>query len=89
MEKTHLVHDILERVRAVDCEADKDQVRLGVRERPQAIVFFLSGGVPEREFDGLTGRRVGWVGDIVFEDGGHVFLQLGSAFDGSLGSKTT
>ena len=71
---TNLVHDILERVRAVDGEADKDQVRLGVRERAQPVVLLLPGRVPQGQLDRLTGGRVYGVGDVVFEDGRDVFL---------------
>ena len=72
---TNLVHDVLERVRAVDGEADKDEVRLGVRERPQPVVLLLPGRVPERELHRLAGGRVCRVGDVVLEDGGNVFLR--------------
>lgn len=34
----------------------------------------MSGGVPEREFDGFSRGLVFDGGDIVFEDGGDVFL---------------
>jgi len=46
-EDTYLVHDILERVRAVNGEADEYDVGLGVGEGPQAVVLLLAGRVPE------------------------------------------
>jgi hypothetical protein len=37
----------------------------------------LSSGIPEGEFDKLARRLVFAVGDVVFEDGRHVFLRVG------------
>ena len=73
---SYLVHDILERVGAVNGEAHKDDVRLRVRKWPQTVVLFLSGSVPEGKLDHLPCRRVGCVGDVVLEDGGHIFLVI-------------
>lgn len=73
---TYLVHDILERVGAVNGEADKDDVGLGIREWSQTVVFFLSSSIPESKLDHLTCGRMGRVGDVVLEDGGDVFLLL-------------
>lgn len=42
----HLVNDVVQRVRAVNGEADKDEVGLGVREGSQTIILFLTGRVP-------------------------------------------
>ena len=74
--QTNLVHDVLERVGAIDCEADKEQVGFGIREGAQSVILFLAGGIPEREFDDLARRLVLAVGDVVFEDGGHIFLEI-------------
>lgn len=70
----YLVHDILERVGAVDGEADEDDVGLGVGEGPQPVVLLLAGSVPESKLDHLARGRVGGVGDVVLKDGGHIFL---------------
>lgn len=70
----YLVHDVFERVGTVDGEADEEQVRFGIGERTQAVVFFLAGRVPEGKLDGLARGRVQRVGDVVLENGGHVFL---------------
>jgi hypothetical protein len=43
---TYLIHDIVQRVGAVDGEAHKDEVGFGVRQRTEAVVLFLAGGVP-------------------------------------------
>lgn len=72
--RSYLVHDVLERVGTVDGEAYKDDVGLRVGEWPQTVVLLLSGSVPECKLDHLARRRVRCVGDVVLEDGGHVFL---------------
>ena len=71
---THLVHDVLEGIGAVNGKAHEDDVGLGVGQRPQAVVFLLAGGIPQGELDHLARGRMGRVGDVVLEDGGHVFL---------------
>ena len=68
------VHDVFETVGTVDGEADEDEVGFGVGEGPQAVVFFLAGGVPESELDGFVGGLMVFLGDVVFEDGGDVAL---------------
>ena len=50
---THLVHDVVERGRVVDREADEQHVRLGVAERAQPVVLLLPGRIPQRELDQL------------------------------------
>jgi hypothetical protein len=44
---TCLIHYVLERVRAVDGEADKEKISLWVGQRTQTIIFFLSSCIPE------------------------------------------
>ena len=51
-----LLLDVLERSRACHAEADEEDVRLRVRERPETIVILLSSGIEESE-------RVGVVAD--------------------------
>lgn len=70
----YLVHDVFERVGAVDGEADKEDVGLWVGKRAQAVVLLLAGRVPEGELHHLARGGVRCVGDIVLEHGGHVFL---------------
>lgn len=43
---TYLIHDIVQRVGAVDGEAHKDEIGFGVRQRTETVVLFLAGGVP-------------------------------------------
>jgi hypothetical protein len=45
--RIYLVHYILQRVRAVDGEADKEEVCLGVREWTQTVILFLPRGIPK------------------------------------------
>lgn len=71
----HLVHDVFERVGAVDGETNKDDVSFGIGERAQAVVFLLPSGVPQSQLDHLAGGQMRGLGDVVLEDGGHVFLQ--------------
>lgn len=74
-EKANLVHHIFQRVRAVDSEADKDEIGFRVRERAQPIVLFLSCRIPQRELHCLTSGRVCWVRDVVLEYGWNIFLR--------------
>ena len=70
-----LVHDVFERVGAVDSETNKDDVGFGVRKRSQAVVFFLSSSIPQRQFDHLARWQMRGLGDVVLEYGRYVFLQ--------------
>jgi hypothetical protein len=72
---THLVHNVFQRVGAVNGKADEEDVGFGVRERPQSIVLLLSGGIPEGKLDHLACGRVRCVCNVVLEDGGYVFLR--------------
>ena len=71
----YLLHDVLERVGAVDGEADEEQVGLGVGERPQPVILFLPGGVPQCELDGLATGLMRLGSNVVLENCGHIFLQ--------------
>jgi len=52
--ETYLLLDVIEGIRRVDREADEDNMRVGVGERPQSIVILLSGGIPKSELDLLS-----------------------------------
>jgi len=71
----YLVHDIFQRIRAVDGEAYEEEIGLGVRKWSQSVIFFLSGSVPEGELDCLASRTVGDLSDVVLKHGWYVFLQ--------------
>lgn len=75
----YLIHDIVQRVGAVDGEANKDEIGFGVRQRTEAVVLFLAGGIPQGELYGLAGGRVRRVGDVVLEYGRNIFLPGGRA----------
>ncbi len=56
-----LLADVLEGSWAGDGEADQEDVGLGIRERAETVVIFLSGGIEESEGVGLIadpGERV-------------------------------
>ena len=52
--KSYLVHDVLERVGAIDSKADEKQIRFGVRKRSQTVVLFLPCCIPQRKFNRLS-----------------------------------
>lgn len=43
-----LVFDVLQGVRRVDCKGNEEYMGLGVGQRPQSLVVFLTRGIPER-----------------------------------------
>lgn len=70
--KTHLLLDVVERVWRVDGETDQDDVGVGVRQRTETVVIFLTSRIPKGEFNVLAINLD--IGDIVLEDGGDVDL---------------
>ena len=64
---------VVQGIGRVDGEADQDDVRIGVRERAEAVVILLTGGIPQRQLDMLAIDLD--VGDVVLEDGRDVDLQ--------------
>lgn len=76
---TNLLLNVVKRVRAVDGEADEDDVGVGVAQRAQTIIVFLTGRIPKREFDTLPIDF--YVCDVVLEHGGHVNLVVAAALD--------
>lgn len=54
MKRTHLLLNVVQRIRRVDRETDQDDVRIRVRQRSESIVIFLSGGIPKSELDLLS-----------------------------------
>lgn len=67
-----LLLDVVERVGRVDGEADEDNVRVGVRERTESVVVFLTGGIPKGELY-MTAIHLD-IGNVVLENGGDVDL---------------
>lgn len=45
-------------------------MRVGIREGTESVVVFLTGGIPESEFD-MTAVNLD-ISDVVLEDGGDV-----------------
>lgn len=72
-ETTDLLLNVIQGVGRIDSEADKDHVRIGVRERAETVVVLLASRIPESQLDMLAVNLD--VGDIVLEDGGDVDLQ--------------
>ena len=54
MDKTDLGSHVLVTGRADEGEADQEDVRLGVRERAETVVIFLTSGIPKPEGDSLA-----------------------------------
>lgn len=69
---THLLTDVVQRIRRVDGEADQDDVRVRVGQRAQTVVVLLTGRIPQRKLDMLAIDLD--IGDVVLEDGGNVDL---------------
>ena len=72
--ETYLLLYVVERVGRVDGKANQDNVGVGVGERAETVVIFLTSGIPEGELDVLAINLD--VGDIVLEDSGDVDLRV-------------
>ncbi len=70
----YLVHDVFEGIGTVDCEANEEEVGLGIGERSKTIVFFLAGCIPQCEFDCFPARLMRGVCDIILKHSWNVFL---------------
>ena len=68
------VHNVFQRVGAIDGEANEDEVGFGIGEGTEAVVFLLASGVPKGKLDGFVGRRVMFLGNVIFKNGGNVAL---------------
>lgn len=73
-EYVYLVHDVLKRIGAINGKTDKNNVGFGVGERAQPVVLFLPGRIPESKLHHLACGWMWGVGNVVFKDGRHVFL---------------
>ena len=72
-ERTHLLLDVVERVWRVNRETDQNDMRVGVRQRTETVVIFLTRRIPKSEFDVLAINFD--IGDVVLEDSGDVDLR--------------
>jgi hypothetical protein len=70
----YLVHDIFERIWAVDGETDEEEIGFWVGQRAESIVFLLSCCVPESELESLARYWVDCVGNVVLKYGRNIFL---------------
>lgn len=71
---TDLLLNVIQGVGGVDREADKDHVRIGVRQGAETVVVLLASRIPKSQLDMLAVNLD--VGDIVLEDGGDIDLQI-------------
>lgn len=46
LDKTNLLANVIQRIGRVDGEANQDDVRVGVRQGPQAVVVLLTSRIP-------------------------------------------
>lgn len=69
---THLLLNVVEGVRAVDCKADEDDVRVGVGKRPKTIVVLLARGIPKGQLYVFPINLD--IRNIVLKDGGDIDL---------------
>ena len=72
---TYLAADIVKRRLARNRKANQEHVRLRVRERTQAVIVFLAGGIPEAQVDGLSVNHD--VGRVIVKDSGNVLAGKG------------
>ena len=71
---TNLLLNVVQRVRRVDGEANKDDMGVRVRKRAQTVVVFLASSIPEGQLDVLAIDLD--VGDVVLEHGGNIHLEV-------------
>lgn len=70
----YLVNDVIQGIGTINGEADEKEIGLRVRKRAEAVIFFLSSGIPEAQFHILSVARVR-VGDVVLKDRWDIFLR--------------
>ena len=71
---TDLFLDVIQRVRRVDGETDENNMGVGVAERPQTVIVFLTSSIPQGQLDVLAVNFD--ICHVVLEDGGNVDLRL-------------
>jgi hypothetical protein len=70
---TDLLLNVVQGIRRVDSEADKNHVGVGVGQGTETIVVLLASRIPKCQLDVLAVDLD--VGDIVLENGGDIDLQ--------------
>jgi hypothetical protein len=75
---THLLLNVVKRVRGVNGEADQDDMRVGVTERTETVIILLSGRIPQGKFNMLPVNFD--IGNIVLEHGRDINLSGGTSY---------
>ena len=70
--QAYLLLYIVERVGRIHGKTDQDDVGIWIGQRAEAVVIFLTRGIPERQFNVFAIDLN--IGDIILEDGGNVDL---------------
>ncbi len=73
-ESSHLLLNVVERIRRIDGEADQNHMRIRIGQRAQAIIVFLPGRIPERQLDVFAVHFD--IGDVVLKHGRDVHLDV-------------
>jgi len=84
--RTHLLLNVVQRVRGVNGETDQDDMGVGVTERAEAVVVLLASRIPQGELNVLSVHFD--VGHIVLEHGGDINLNNGASDGDTKNSKT-
>jgi len=71
-----LLLNVIQTIRAVNCEANEDDMRVGIAQGPQPIIVLLTSCIPKGKLDVLSIYFD--VRYIVLEDGGNVDLRESS-----------
>ena len=79
MRCTHLLLNVVQRVRGVNGEADQDDMRVGVAERTETIIVLLSSRIPQGKLNVLSIDLN--IGHIILEHSGNIDL-FGGTSDG-------
>ena len=72
--QTYLILHVCKTGRKIDGEHDEDDVRLGITERPQSVVLFLSCCIPKSQFNFFA--FVFDLSYVVFEYGRYIGLEI-------------
>jgi hypothetical protein len=75
MVSSYLVHNVFERVGAVNSKAHEEKIGLWIAEWSESVIFFLASGIPQRKFDWFAGLWVRRDSNVIFKDSWNVFLE--------------
>ena len=74
LKSTHLFLNVLKGHSVTHLEADEKDVGIGIAQRAQPVIIFLTGRVPKCELDSLTSNTN--LGDIVLENSRYIDLRI-------------